>query len=112
MSVTEKDHSGEDHAAHHEEPFWRKYIFSQDHKVIGLQYGITALLFLLFGFSLMLLMRWQLAFPGKPIPLPFNVNSKVPWPSTDWVLPTLLLFVAFWFGLGKMLSRTTGTMGL
>jgi cytochrome c oxidase subunit 1 len=54
---------------HHEEPFWRKYIFSQDHKVIGIQYGLTALLFLLFGFSLMLIMRWQLAFPGQPVPV-------------------------------------------
>ena len=51
------------------EPFWRRYIFSQDHKVIGIQYGITALLFMLFGFSLMLIMRWQLAFPGEPVPL-------------------------------------------
>ena len=49
--------------------FWRKYIFSTDHKVIGLQYGITSLVFLLFGFSLMMLMRWQLAFPGQPLPL-------------------------------------------
>ena len=40
-----------------------------DHKVIGIQYGLTALVFLLFGFSLMLLMRWQLAFPGEPMPL-------------------------------------------
>jgi cytochrome c oxidase subunit 1 len=109
MSVTEKEHSGGDHAEHHEEPFWRKYILSQDHKVIGLQYGITALLFLLFGFSLMLLMRWQLAFPGKPLPLPFNINETMPWPSTDWVLPTILLLVAFWFGIGKMLTKTKGT---
>lgn len=48
--------------------FWRKYVFSTDHKVIGIQYGITALCFLLFGFCLMLLMRWQLAYPGEPIP--------------------------------------------
>jgi cytochrome c oxidase subunit I len=55
---------------HHEElGFWRKYVFSQDHKVIGIQYGFTALTFLLFGFTLMMMMRWQLAFPGKPIPL-------------------------------------------
>ncbi len=44
-------------------------MFSQDHKVIGIQYGITALLFLLFGFTLMIIMRWQLAYPGQPIPL-------------------------------------------
>lgn len=56
-------------AAHHEElGFWRKYVFSQDHKVIGLQYLLTSLLFLFFGFSLMMMMRWQLAYPGKAIP--------------------------------------------
>ena len=54
---------------HHELVFWRKYIFSQDHKMIGLQYGITALSFMLFGFTLMLVMRWQLAYPETPVPL-------------------------------------------
>src|SRR5215218_1798329 len=66
------DHAAHTHGhaeAHHEPGFWGKYVFSQDHKVIGIQYGFTALLFLLFGFSLMMLMRWQLAFPGKPIPV-------------------------------------------
>ena len=54
---------------HHDEGFIRKYIYSVDHKVIGLQYGITSLLFLLFGFSLMAIMRWQLAYPDTPIPI-------------------------------------------
>ena len=54
---------------HQEESFWRKYIFSIDHKVIGIQYGIMSLLFLLLGFSLMLVMRWQLAYPDQPLPL-------------------------------------------
>ncbi len=53
----------------HDLPFWKKYIFSTDHKVIGIQYGLTALSFMLFGFCLMLMMRWQLAYPGSPIPL-------------------------------------------
>src|SRR6266702_1940260 len=48
----------------HKLPFWRQYIFSTDHKWIGIQYGITALFFLLFGFSLMILMRLQLGWPG------------------------------------------------
>ena len=66
--VDERAHA---HAeAHHEElGFWRKYVFSQDHKVIGIQYGFTALTFLLFGFSLMMMMRWSIAFPNQPIPL-------------------------------------------
>jgi len=55
---------------HHEElPFWRKYIFSTDHKMIGIQYSVTGLAFLFFGFCLMMLMRWQLAYPSQPIPL-------------------------------------------
>jgi cytochrome c oxidase subunit I len=47
----------------------RRYIFSTDHKVIGLQYGFTSLFFLLVGFSLVMLIRWQQAFPAQPIPL-------------------------------------------
>jgi len=58
------------HPAHHPETgFWRTYIFSTDHKVIGIQYGITALCFLFFGFLLMLMMRWQIAHPGEPVPI-------------------------------------------
>src|SRR5205814_4380711 len=54
---------------HEELGFWRKYVFSLDHKVIGIQYAVTGLLFLLFGFTLMMIMRYQLAYPGAPIPL-------------------------------------------
>jgi cytochrome c oxidase subunit 1 len=57
------------HGEGHHEPWIRKYVFSTDHKWIGIQYGITALCFLLFGFSLMLLMRLQLAAPGKAWPI-------------------------------------------
>jgi len=56
-------------AGHEEAGFWTKYIFSTDHKIIGLQYGFTALSFLLFGFCLMLVMRWQIANPGQPVPI-------------------------------------------
>ncbi len=57
------------HSGHgHEIPFWKKYIFSTDHKVIGIQYGFTALAFLAVGFYLMLVMRWSIANPGEPLP--------------------------------------------
>ena len=65
--------------SHHEESFWRKYIFSTDHKVIGIQYGITALLFMFFGFSLMMVMRWQLAYPDTAVPI---VGGLVKWLAT------------------------------
>ncbi|HUD49730.1 MAG TPA: cbb3-type cytochrome c oxidase subunit I [Candidatus Baltobacteraceae bacterium] len=58
------------HTSGHEDlGFWQKYVFSTDHKVIGIQYGITALMFLFLGFCLMMMMRWQLAYPGHPIPI-------------------------------------------
>src|SRR5204863_5032276 len=58
------------HEAHHDEQgFWSKYVFSTDHKIIGIQYGVTGLFFLFFGFCLMLMMRWQIAHPGQPVPL-------------------------------------------
>ncbi|MCP5468444.1 MAG: cbb3-type cytochrome c oxidase subunit I [Deltaproteobacteria bacterium] len=60
-----------EHDSHHghELSFIQKYVFSVDHKVIGIQYGITALTFLFFGFVLMMLMRWQLAYPDQPMPI-------------------------------------------
>ncbi len=70
------DHHHGDHAHAHELPFWRKYIFSTDHKMIGVQYTVTALIFLFFGFTLMMIMRWQLAYPGKEIPLLGGLLSK------------------------------------
>lgn len=53
-----------DHGHHEPDNFWRKYVFSVDHKVIGIQYLITSFLFLLVGFGMMLLMRYQLAIPA------------------------------------------------
>ncbi|MGO8925461.1 MAG: cbb3-type cytochrome c oxidase subunit I [Limisphaerales bacterium] len=62
-------HSEAHEARHEGAGFWSTYVFSTDHKVIGIQYGITALFFLLFGFSLMMVMRWQIAHPGEPVPV-------------------------------------------
>src|SRR5688572_6391579 len=71
----------ETHAHHHEPSFMRKYIFSTDHKVIGIQYGITSLCFLLFGYLLMAAMRWQIANPGTPIPVVGNLLLKALGPE-------------------------------
>src|SRR5215472_2445167 len=67
---TETHHESHAHGEHehHELGFWRKYIFSTDHKVIGIQYGICGLIFLFLGFNLMMLMRWQMAYPGQEVP--------------------------------------------
>ncbi len=56
------------HAHHEEMGFIRKYIFSTDHKIIGIQFLFTCLFFLAVGGLLAMLIRWQLGFPGQPIP--------------------------------------------
>jgi len=53
----------------HELPFIRKYIFSTDHKIIGIQFLLFSLLFLLLGGMLAGMMRWQLGFPDAPMPV-------------------------------------------
>ncbi|OGW87468.1 MAG: cytochrome c oxidase subunit I [Omnitrophica bacterium RIFCSPHIGHO2_02_FULL_46_11] len=57
------------HQEHKELSFLRKYIFSVDHKVIGIQFLFTTIFFFLAGGALALLLRWQLAYPGKPMPI-------------------------------------------
>jgi cytochrome c oxidase subunit I len=66
-----------DHAHHEDMGYWRKFIFSTDHKIIGIQYGFTALCFLLLGFFLMLMMRWQIAHPGTPVPIMGPILEKL-----------------------------------
>jgi cytochrome c oxidase subunit 1 len=43
----------------------RKYVFSTDHKVIGIQYWMLALVSVFIGMALSFLMRLQLAWPGQ-----------------------------------------------
>src|SRR6266403_1526711 len=55
----------------HEPPtgFIRKYIFSLDHKVIGIQYILLALVAVLVGMIMSLLMRLNLSWPGTNWPI-------------------------------------------
>ena len=68
--VTTHDHeAGHAHAAHHDIGFVKKYVFSTDHKIIGIQFLFTTLLMLFLGGALALGVRWQLAFPWREMPL-------------------------------------------
>ena len=51
--------------AHHKESFITKYIFSQDHKMIGKQFLITAIFMAIVGVFLSVLFRVQLGWPGE-----------------------------------------------
>src|SRR5438132_3982011 len=55
--------------AHPELGFLRKYIFSEDHKVIGIQFLFTGLIFFLIGGTLALMVRLQLGWPTSTLPV-------------------------------------------
>src|SRR3989449_11727630 len=60
------------HEVHrHEAPtgFIRRYIFSLDHKVIGIQYILLALTAVIVGLVMSVLMRMNLSWPGTNWPI-------------------------------------------
>ena len=61
MATVTIDH--EDEELHHPKTFIGKYIWSQDHKVIAIQYSLTAIAIGLVALVLSALMRLQLGFP-------------------------------------------------
>ncbi len=62
--------------AHPELGFLRKYIFSEDHKVIGIQFLFSGLIFLFVGGALALLVRIQLGWPASTAPHICEVVSR------------------------------------
>jgi cytochrome c oxidase subunit I len=60
-------------ARHHDKSqqlgFFGKYIWAEDHKTIAIQYLFACLFFLCVGGLLAMGVRYQLAFPGHPVPL-------------------------------------------
>src|ERR1043166_889163 len=93
------EHSAEHHDEHHELGFWRKYIFSTDHKMIGIQYGLCGLIFLFFGFCLMMMMRWQLAYPGQAMPV---LGKWLPYFFGAGSMPDGKMTADFFNSLGAM----------
>src|SRR5262245_49726005 len=78
---SEGSHSG-DHATSHDEShghddhihpaprfFLTRYVFSTDHKVIGIQFLFSSLLFFILGGLMALAVRWQLAWPWSRVPI-------------------------------------------
>jgi cytochrome c oxidase subunit 1 len=67
---------------HHDLGFWRTYVFSTDHKMIGRQFLFLGLFMLLIGGFLAMLIRWQLGWPETPVP-------GLGWlfPDTEGIIP-------------------------
>src|SRR5437762_13681943 len=62
--------------SHAPQGFIRKYIFSLDHKVIGLQYYFLALVAVFVGMFLSLLMRIHLIWPTAVLPLVGEIKPE------------------------------------
>jgi cytochrome c oxidase subunit I len=80
-------------SAHERAPqgFLSKYVFSTDHKVIGLQYLFTSLAMFLLGGALALAIRWQLAWPWTEMP----VIGRALFPATGRVISPEFYAVLF-----------------
>jgi len=61
MSKSSRQEAG----THQEQGFLRRYVFSTDHKIIGIQYFLTGGLMGVLGALLAALIRLQLAWPGR-----------------------------------------------
>src|SRR5712691_4930633 len=69
MSDTATIHAAHAAPGHHAElSFWRTYVFSTDHKMIGRQFLFLGLFMLIIGGLLAMSMRWELAWPETAVP--------------------------------------------
>src|SRR5687768_4790444 len=69
-SVAIDTHAADHHGEHaHTSSFLSTYVFSRDHKIIGLQFLFSTLIWFLIGGLLALGIRWQLAFPWSEMPV-------------------------------------------
>ncbi len=97
-TASSEQHASHDHG-HHEQSFASKYLFSTDHKIIGMQYLFTGLIMAIIGGYLAYVFRMQLAYPGEPVPgygivTPGDYNSKVTMHGTImifWVAMPVLI---------------------
>ncbi len=62
-----------------------KYVFSTDHKVIGIQFLFSGLIFFVVGGLLAMAIRWQLAWPWKP--MPFMARFMPSWAENGYLMP-------------------------
>ncbi len=90
---------GESTPDHHEDPpGWEKYInVSIDHKVIGIQYTVTALFLLCVGGTFSLIFRTELARPGLQF-------LTLQWYNTLMSLHGIVMIVGILVGISGMIN--------
>lgn len=80
--------------------FVQKYVFSTDHKTIAIQYLITGLVMAILGGWLAYVFRYQLAYPGKPVPS-FGIVGADVYNSFVTLHGTIMVF---WVAMPILLS--------
>lgn len=87
-------------SSEHPEPqgFVRRYVFSTDHKVIGIQYLVTAMVMALVAGALAMVIRYQLAWPDKGIVAPETYIGVVTMHGTIMVFFVISLALVSGFG--------------
>ena len=116
MSAINMSHSGADAHAHdehdhHELPWIRQYVFSEDHKYIAKQYLVSGIVWAIIGGLLSVLFRIQLGFPNadltwlKPLLGEWIQNGKLD-PEFYLALVTMHGTIMVFFVLTAGLSGT------
>ncbi len=106
-------HDAHDH--HHKESFITKYIFTQDHKMIGKQYLVTAIIMGGIGIALSALFRLKLGWPDDKFPLLESILGSDAAPDglldSNWYLGlvtlhgTIMVFFVLTGGLSGTFSN-------
>src|SRR5205807_90821 len=102
------------HGAHGHGPttFLGKYIFSTDHKIIGIQFLFSTLLWFLVGGLLALAVRWQVAWPWSEMPivgkLLFGSTGRVISPEFYTMLFTMHASIMIFFVIIPILAGAFG----
>src|SRR5881227_400975 len=60
-----------------------KYVFSSDHKIIGIQFLFSGLIFFILGGLMAMAIRWQLAWPWRPMP----ILGRALWADQGYRMP-------------------------
>ena len=98
VAIADRDH--EQHL-HDPQTFIEKYVWSQDHKVIAIQYGGTAIAMGVIALALSLLMRLQIGFPDVFNITPYSYYQFVTMHGMIMVI--YLLTALFLGGFGNYL---------
>ena len=105
------DAAHDDHHGH-ELGFLGKYVFSRDHKIIGIQFLFSTLIWFLVGGLLALGIRWQLAYPWEDMPvlgkMLFSAEGGQISPEFYTVLFTMHATVMIFFVIIPILAGAFG----